>query len=584
MYDLILLHPPSVYDFRKRSIMFGPISDVIPSTPVFDMYPLGFVSLSSYLTKRGLKVRIINLAVKMLSSPDYDAESEIKNLKALAFGIDLHWLPHSQGGLEVAKLVKKYHPDTKVIFGGLSSSYFHKELILYPQVDFVIRGDSAEEPLYRLMQALKGKGDLPSVPNLTYKEKNDEIKMNPFSFVPENLDGDGLDYPHLFKSVLRDKDLLGYFPFYGWGRYPITAIFTCKGCTQNCTSCGGSSFAYSNFCLREKPAFRDPELVVKDMKRISFFFKGPIFLLGDLFQPGEVYAYKTLDLLEKAKIKNQVVVEFFNTPPEKFIYKLARAIPNFNIQISAESHDPLVRSSFQRNYDNTALEKLIEDSLKAGCRKFDLFFMIGLPHQTYDSVMGTVDYCDYLLGKYNSQKRLYPYISPLAPFVDPGSLVFENPEKYGYTFLFRSLEEHRKALESPSWRYMLNYQTRWMSREQIVYSTYEAASRMNFIKYKHGLMNEETYQQMDARIKTAVGVMRKIDQMVEQGKSLEGRELEELKSKIDLTRDSTLCDKNELEWPLRFFHGRVQRWGIRYAFYFLAALNFLKKPFSKHKR
>jgi hypothetical protein len=62
--------------------MFGPISDVIPSTPVFDMYPLGFVSLSSYLTKRGLKVRIINLAVKMLSSPDYDAESEIKNLKA----------------------------------------------------------------------------------------------------------------------------------------------------------------------------------------------------------------------------------------------------------------------------------------------------------------------------------------------------------------------------------------------------------------------------------------------------------------------------------------------------------------------
>ena len=302
MYDLILLHPPSVYDFRKRSIMFGPISDVIPSTPVFDMYPLGFVSLSSYLTKRGLKVRIINLAVKMLSSPDYDAESEIKNLKALAFGIDLHWLPHSQGGLEVAKLVKKYHPDTKVIFGGLSSSYFHKELILYPQVDFVIRGDSAEEPLYKLMQALKGKGDLPSVPNLTYKEKNDEIKMNPFSFVPENLDGDGLDYPHLFKSVLRDKDLLGYFPFYGWGRYPITAIFTCKGCTQNCTSCGGSSFAYSNFCLREKPAFRDPELVVKDMKRISFFFKGPIFLLGDPFQPGEDYAYKTLDLLEKAKM------------------------------------------------------------------------------------------------------------------------------------------------------------------------------------------------------------------------------------------------------------------------------------------
>ena len=26
--DLILLHAPSVYDFRKEPIMFGPISDV----------------------------------------------------------------------------------------------------------------------------------------------------------------------------------------------------------------------------------------------------------------------------------------------------------------------------------------------------------------------------------------------------------------------------------------------------------------------------------------------------------------------------------------------------------------------------
>lgn len=131
---------------------------------------------------------------------------------------------------------------------------------------------------------------------------------------------------------------------------------------------------------------------------------------------------------------------------------------------------------------------------------------------------------------------------------------------------------------------MLNYQTKWMSREQIVYSTYEAASKMNFVKYKHNLMDEKTYQQMDARIKTAVEVMRKIDRMVEQGKSLDAKELEELKGRIDLTQDSTLCDKNELEWPLRFFHGRLQRWGIRYAFYFLEALSFLKRSFSRHKR
>ena len=28
-----------VYDFRERSIMFGPVSDMVPSTPIFEMYP-----------------------------------------------------------------------------------------------------------------------------------------------------------------------------------------------------------------------------------------------------------------------------------------------------------------------------------------------------------------------------------------------------------------------------------------------------------------------------------------------------------------------------------------------------------------
>ena len=41
--DVVLVHAPSVYDFRERSIFYGPISDVIPSSPVFEMYPVGFL-------------------------------------------------------------------------------------------------------------------------------------------------------------------------------------------------------------------------------------------------------------------------------------------------------------------------------------------------------------------------------------------------------------------------------------------------------------------------------------------------------------------------------------------------------------
>ena len=78
--DLILLHAPSVYDFRERFAMYGPISDVIPSTPVFEMYPLGFVSMVGYLEQRGYHARIINLAVKMLRDSRFDVEKLIASL------------------------------------------------------------------------------------------------------------------------------------------------------------------------------------------------------------------------------------------------------------------------------------------------------------------------------------------------------------------------------------------------------------------------------------------------------------------------------------------------------------------------
>ena len=69
--DLILLHAPSVYDFRKKPILFGPVSDVVPSTQIFEMYPLGFMTILEYLQRHGFSVRIINVALRMLRSRQF---------------------------------------------------------------------------------------------------------------------------------------------------------------------------------------------------------------------------------------------------------------------------------------------------------------------------------------------------------------------------------------------------------------------------------------------------------------------------------------------------------------------------------
>jgi B12-binding domain/radical SAM domain protein len=217
--DLILLHPPSVYDFRKRTALYGPISDVVPSTPIYEMYPIGFMTIAEYLERHGHSVRIINVAMKMLKSRRFEAERLIESLKPLAFGIDLHWLAHAQGSLEIAGIVKKYHPHIPVIFGGLSASYYHEELVRYPQVDYVVRGDCAEEPLRQLIEKIK-RGEPPDgVPNVTWRNGSSEVQVNEITHTSPHLNNISFDYRRLMKSSVRYRDLIGHSPFLGWFNY-----------------------------------------------------------------------------------------------------------------------------------------------------------------------------------------------------------------------------------------------------------------------------------------------------------------------------------------------------------------------------
>ena len=566
MIDLVLLHPPAFYDFRKKPILWGPIADVIPSTPIFEMYPIGFVTLSQHLEKNGYKVRIINVGLKMLMDKNYDAEKDIRNISPKAFGIDLHWLPHVQGGLKLAEIIKKYHPETPVIFGGLSATYYHRELMEYPEVDFVIRGDSTEEPLLELMKAFDAHRDFSEIPNLTYRDDNYETKINALTWVPENLNHVFIDYSRIAESLKRDKDALGYLPFKGWESYPITTVLTCRGCTYNCPSCGGSSNSYHNVCKRKKPAYRDPELVIKDIKSAHFFVKGPVFVVGDIRQPGEEYANKLLSLIKKERIENHLIFEFFEIPSPDFIEKLGAHVKNFNIQLSPEDQNKTVRRFFRSQFNNDRLEEAIDAASDAGCNKLDLFFMIGLSEQTPEAVMDTVKYCDHLLSKFNRRRFPCPYISPLAPFIDPGSSVFENPSDFGYEILFKTLEEHRKALYAPSWKYMLNYKTRWMNRNQIVETSYKAALELNKIKLKHGIISSEEFQRMQKRVTRSLKASEAVDKIVENGQMAKTHQsfAETANPKIIEANAfqaeyPVVCEKGELKWPTRILNFNVPR-------------------------
>src|SRR5271155_167609 len=96
-YDVILVHAPSVYDFRERDdILFAYLSnsDSVHVSPIFEMPPVGILALQQHLEKQGLAVDFFNVASQMLRHPDFDVRKFFEDTPADFIGIDLHWLVH----------------------------------------------------------------------------------------------------------------------------------------------------------------------------------------------------------------------------------------------------------------------------------------------------------------------------------------------------------------------------------------------------------------------------------------------------------------------------------------------------------
>jgi len=374
--------------------------------------------------------------------------------------------------------------------------------------------------------------------------------VNPLEWVPDTMDAISLDYSYNMKSVIRYRDMMGFVPFKDWLQYPVCASLTCRGCTHNCVTCGGSAYAFREHFGRSKVAFRDPELLVRDIEHMQKYIPGPIFVLNDFLQGGRDYVAAFIRGLERINLRNPIGFEFFKPPAEEFYEFLNEHLNDYSVEISAESHDDDVRAAFgKHHYTTEQLETSIQAALKHGCSRFDLYFMTGLPTQTAQSVLETPAYVEALYNKVDNDPRLLAFTSPMAPFLDPGSMVFDNPEKYGYTRRATTLEEHRQLLVQPSWKHIMNYESHAMSPAEMVDATYEAGLGLNMVKAKVGIIDQATAAQTETRATAAREAMAEIDKIMGGEPSMREAKLFALKKHVDELSESTVCEKTELNWP-----------------------------------
>jgi len=225
------------------------------------------------------------------------------------------------------------------------------------------------------------------------------------------------------------------------------------------------------------------------------------------------------------------------------------------MEFSPESHEQAVRDAQEgeAGYTTEDMESMIREALRLRCSRIDIFFMIGLPAQTTRSVRDTVEYCGHLFQL--GDKRLSCFISPLGPFIDPGSRGFEEPDRFGYRLFARTLEQHRQLLIQPTWEHILNYETKWMTRRELVDATYDAAERLNELKVRHGRISRRRGRRVARGIVAARALRARLDEGAAQRRVATADA--DLMGEISRFSISTVCDKRELFWPRRLVNFKI---------------------------
>ncbi len=106
-----------------------------------------------------------------IKEPKEDVAKECASFDVVAFSCYIWNITQT---LAVAKKIKEYNPNAKILLGGPEVSYEYHEVILLDEVDYIIVGEG-ETPFFEFLHSFP---NLEKVPNLVRKV-NGDVLVNP---------------------------------------------------------------------------------------------------------------------------------------------------------------------------------------------------------------------------------------------------------------------------------------------------------------------------------------------------------------------------------------------------------------------
>jgi len=380
----------------KVLLINPPISNILdPSLPKIlqekedPMPPLGLMYLASYLEQKSdhsvkiLDCQIENLNYNQLKEIIKQDKPDVVGITAMTFTLlDV---------IGVVKLIKNIDPEIKIVLGGPHAHIYPKETISIKGVDFCILGEG-EKPFKDLLDNLENKKNPYHAKGVVFKDGSKIINTDPGTPIQEL---DSLPFPaRRLTPFKKYKSILAT-------RFPVTTMFTSRGCPYNCLFCDrphlGKSFRA-----------RSPKNVVDEMEECQKMGIKEIFIYDDTFG---VDKQRVLDICDEI-IKRNLDITWdirtrVNTVDENILMSLKRAGCQ-RIHYGVEAGTQKILNVLRKGITLEMAEKAFRLSRKVGIQTLG-YFMIGSPTETKKDISQTIKFMKKLNPDYAHITITTPY-------------------------------------------------------------------------------------------------------------------------------------------------------------------------------
>lgn len=377
--------------------------------------PLGIAYLAAVLEKEGHNVSIIDAFAEGLDIHSF--EERIKKAAPDLIGIT-GMTPVIDNAFRAAKVCRRYAK--YIVIGGPHVSVVGKKIFEQcPDIDYAIQGEG-EVSFLSLLNKIDGNKDIKSVPGLITRD----FENPPAQFI-DNLD----NLPFPARHLLPNEKYR-----YILSRGRVTTMFTSRGCPYHCVFCDKAVFG-PKWRGRSAPNVLDEiEHVVRDFKINSVIFYDDLFTLKK--ERIKEICQGILDRRLEIEWKCESRVNIVDEETLRWMKKAGCSM----IAYGVESGNQKGLDYLNKGTNIKQIRRAFELTSTAGIKPM-AYFILGIPVETYDDELRTIEFAKEI-------RPAYAQFSILSPI--PGTRVYDEAIEMGWYRDVDALNPTDKDIKRPA--------------------------------------------------------------------------------------------------------------------------------------